>query len=102
VLSDISANSYGYWYEYKKYRQGTVSNYTRDHKLEIYLRYKDEKDKELFGFEEVSEYFSGRFFKYVIGVVNLERLYTLRKQLTNLDVFIVNTGRKVCKPKPLV
>jgi len=102
VLSDISANSYGYRYEYKKYRQGTVSNYTRDHKLEIYLRYKDEKDKELFGFEEVSEYFSGRFFKYVIGVVNLERLYTLRKQLTNLDVFIVNTGRKVCKPKPLV
>ncbi len=27
VLSDISANSYGYRYEYKKYQQGTVSNY---------------------------------------------------------------------------
>jgi hypothetical protein len=49
---------------------------------------------ELFGFEEVSEYFSGRFYKYVIGVVNLERLYTLREQLRSLDVFIVNTGRK--------
>ena len=45
VLSDISANSYGYRYEYKKFQQGTVSNYTRNHKLEIYLRYKDEKDK---------------------------------------------------------
>jgi homoserine dehydrogenase len=94
VLSDISANSYGYKYEYKKYQQGTVSNYTRDYKLEIYLRYKDEKDKELFGFEEVSEYFSGRTYKYVIGIINLERLYSLREQLGDLDVFIVNTGRK--------
>jgi len=100
VLSDISANSYGYRYEYKKFLQGTVSKYTRNFKLEVYLRYNDEKDKELFGFEEVSEYFSGRFYKYVIGVVNLERLYTLREQLRNLDVFIVNTGRKVNPPSP--
>jgi homoserine dehydrogenase len=98
VLSDISANSYGYRYEYKKFLQGTVSKYTRNFKLEVYLRYNDEKDKELFGFEEVSEYFSGRFYKYVIGVVNLERLYALREQLRNLDVFIVNTGRKVNSP----
>jgi homoserine dehydrogenase len=95
VLSDISACSYGYRYEYKKFRQGTVSNYTRDHKLEIYLRYNDEKDRELFGFEEVSEYFSGRFYKYVIGIVNLGRLYELRNKLSSMDIFIVNTGRKV-------
>ena len=95
VLSDISANSYGYRYEYKKYCQGTVSRYTRDYKLEIYLRYKDEKERELFGFEEVSEYFSGKFNKYVIGVINLGRLYKLRDKLNNMDIFIVNTGRKV-------
>ena len=35
--------------------------------------------------------------EYVIGVVNLERLYTLREQLRGLDVFIVNTGRKGIK-----
>jgi len=34
----------------------------------------------------VSEYFSGRLYKYAIGVVNLERLYDLREQLTSLDV----------------
>jgi homoserine dehydrogenase len=94
VLSDISANSYGYRYEYKKYQQGTVQNYTRNHRLEIYLRYKDEKDRELFGFEEVSEYFSSKIYNYVIGIVNLERLYQLREQLPGMDVFIVNTGRK--------
>lgn len=94
VLSDISANSYGYKYEYKKYRQRTVSNYTRDYKLEIYLRYKSEKDRKLFAFEEVSEYFSSKLYKYVIGIVNLQKLYELREQLRDMDVFIVNTGRK--------
>jgi len=94
VLSDISANSYGYRYEYKKYLQGTVTNYTRDFRIEVYLRYNEEKDKDLFGFEEVSEYFCGRSYKYVIGIVNLERLYKLREQLQKMDVFIVNTGRK--------
>jgi homoserine dehydrogenase len=94
VLSDISANSYGYRYEYKKFQQGTVSNYTRDYKLEVYLRYVDEKDRDLFRFEEVSEFFSSKMYKYAIGIVNLKRLYELRKQLPDLDVFIVNTGRK--------
>ena len=94
VLSDISANSYGYRYEYKKYHQGTVTNYTRNFRIEIFLRYNDEKLKDLFGFEEVSEYFSGRLHKYVIGLVNLNRLYELREQLPGMDVFIVNTGRK--------
>lgn len=94
VLSDISANSYGYRYEYKKYQQGTVTDYTRNYKLEIYLRYNDEKARDLFGFEEVSEYFSSRSYKYIIGIINLNKLYKLREQLSGMDVFIVNTGRK--------
>jgi homoserine dehydrogenase len=95
VLSDISANSYGYRYEYKKYQQGTVSKYTRDYKLEVYFRYNDEKDKDLLEFEEISEYFSGRLYKYAIGIVNLQRLYTISEKLRKMNVFIVNTGRKV-------
>jgi homoserine dehydrogenase len=97
VLSDISANSYGYRYEYKKYQQGTVTNYTRDYQIEIYLRYKSEKDRKLFALKDVSEYFSSKLYKYVIGVVSLETLYTLREQLPGMDVFIVNTGRKVVR-----
>jgi hypothetical protein len=64
---------------------------------EVYLRYKNEKDRKLFGFEEVSEYFSSKSYKYVIGVVNLETLYALKDQLQAMDVFIVNTGRKGIK-----
>ena len=95
VLSDISANSYGYRYEYKKHQQGTITNYTRDYELEIYLRYKNEKDRKLFGLKDVSEYFSSKMNKYVIGIVKLETLYRLREQLPGMDVFIVNTGRRV-------
>jgi len=94
VLSDISANSYGYRYEYKKFQQGTVTNYTRNYKLEVYLRYSNEKEKDLFGFEEVTEYFNSRSYKYVIGIINLSKLYELREQLPGMNVFIVNTGRK--------
>ena len=94
VLSDISANSYGHRYEYKKYQQGTVSDYTRDYKLEVYLRYSKEKDRDLFKFEEISEFFSSASYKYVIGIINLQTLYALRKKIQGLDVFIVNTGRK--------
>ncbi len=95
VLSDISASSYGYRYEYKKYQQGTVSNYTRNFKLEIYLRYRNESDRRLFEFEEVSESFTSNNYNYLIGVVNLETLYSIRDQLKNMDVFIVNTGRRL-------
>jgi hypothetical protein len=42
----------------------------------------------------VSEYFSGRLYKYAIGIINLQRLYAMREQLRSMDVFIVNTGRK--------
>lgn len=94
VLSDISASSYGYRYEYKKYQQGTVSNYTRKFKLEIYLRYRNENDRNLFEFEEVSESFESKNYNYLIGVVNLETLYSIRAQLKGMDVFIVNTGRR--------
>ncbi|NMB50891.1 MAG: homoserine dehydrogenase [Bacteroidales bacterium] len=95
VLSDISANSYGYRYEYKKYQQGMVTNYTRDYKLEVYLRYNNERDRDLFTFDEISEFYSSRSYKYVIGIINLQTLYALRKELQTMDVFLVDTGRKV-------
>jgi len=94
VLSDISANSYGYRYEYKKNIQGTVRNYTRDHEIEIYLRYQNESDRDLFRFSEVSEVYANHSYRYVIGTVNLKNLYELREKLGSMDIFIANTGRK--------
>jgi len=38
VLSDISACSYGYRYEYKKMRQGLIPTYALDDDLQVYVR----------------------------------------------------------------
>jgi hypothetical protein len=57
------------------------------------MRYNDEKDREKFGFEEVSEYFCGREYKYVTGVIRLNRLYELRDELPGMDVFFACTGK---------
>jgi homoserine dehydrogenase len=95
VLSDISACSYGYRYEYKKRNQGAVKRFINDRRIEIYLRYNREEDRHLFGFEEVTEYFCGTDYKYVRGVVNLEKLYSNREHISHADVFVVNTGRDV-------
>jgi homoserine dehydrogenase len=97
VLSDISASSYGYRYEYKKRNRGVVTRFDRDICMEIYLRYNREEDRHLFGFEEVTEYFCGTDYKYVKGVVNLEKLYCNREHISRADVFVINTGRRVGK-----
>ena len=64
-----------------------VTNYTRDYKLEVYLRYNNERDRDLFTFDEISEFYSSRSYKYVIGIINLQTLYALRKELQTMDVF---------------
>lgn len=95
VLSDISACTYGYRYEYKKRNQGRVKRFNSNHRMEIYLRYNREEDRHLFGFEEVTEYFCGTGFRYVKGVVNLATLFRNREAISRAGVFAVNTGRKV-------
>jgi len=99
VLSDISASSYGYRYEYKKRNHGEVKRFSSDLRLEIYLRYSREEERRLFGFEEVTEYFCGTDYKYVRGVVNLATLLENREQISRTAVFMVNTGRRVTHPE---
>ena len=94
VLSDISANSYNYKYEYKKRNQGAVNQYTTEYLLEIYLRYHNKSDREKFSFVSISESFYSENYNYVIGVVKLKNLFKIQAELKKLDVFIINTGRK--------
>jgi homoserine dehydrogenase len=96
VLSDISANSYGYRYEYKKLFQHNETSYTRDVDYEVYVRYQNEADLESVGLRSVSESFRGKDFNYIIGITNLDKLYKNRLTLHNLNLFIARTpGRGV-------
>lgn len=99
VLSDISANSYNYKYEYKKRNQGTVKQFTNDYLIEIYLRYFRKTDLARFAFKSVSESFYSEKFNYTIGVIKLSDLFNMQEELRNMNIFIVNTGRKFAKNK---
>ena len=102
VLSDISANRYGYKYEYRKaYAQdSTIAKpfkVSQEQVQEIYLRYHNETDFDLFNFINISEKYQGAHFNYVVGTVRLKDLHKLKDSLPGKNIFIANTGQKVAQ-----
>lgn len=94
VLSDISANSYEYRYEYKKLFQKVETNYTRNIPIEIYYRYHDKKDLNIIPFTNILESYISSDYNYVIGTINLNDLYKLKPQLSTMNVFLARTPEK--------
>jgi homoserine dehydrogenase len=88
VLSDITAQSHNYKYEYKKQKYFKKTNYRTDHEIEIYLRYNNNVDFSCFEFENISEEYSGPSYNYVVGKIKLSKLLKLKSVLPKLDVFL--------------
>lgn len=93
VLSDISALTYGYRYEYKKYLQEEKPQYTTQIELEVYVSYKEDKDIKNLKFIELSEKYFGKDYNYVIGTLVLTDLIKAKDVLENKNVFVVDTGK---------
>jgi len=89
VLSDVSAISYYYRYEYKKHQQNGSHELTNEVLLSVYLRYTDEAQIADFGFEEIFErhYEPREQFFYVAGRIRLSRLMAL-PDLPEREVFL--------------
>lgn len=90
VISDISALTYGYKYEYKKLLRSVDLARNTDFLIEVYLRYKDYSAIEKLHFEKIEEKYEGRGFNYVIGVIRLSELQN-HEILRNKDIFIAQT-----------
>ena len=88
VLSDITARSHNYKYEYKKQKYFKRLEYRTDHEIEIYLRYKNFVDFGYFEFEKITEKYSGVNHNYVVGKIRLTNLLKLKTVLPKLDVFL--------------
>jgi len=88
VLSDITARSHNYKYEYKKQKYFKKLEYRTDHEIEIYLRYKNIVDFSYFEFENISEKYSGVEHNYVVGKIKLSNLLKLKSVLPKLDLFL--------------
>lgn len=74
VLSDISALTYNYHYEYKKIGQANQLELTNKLPLKIYLRYKDPDHINMDDFDNIHEKYESRDNHYVVGNINLQKL----------------------------
>jgi len=88
VLSDIAALVHDYHYEYKKFNQTSEVTFTNDYLVNIYLRYSNEQLLQDLQFFEITQQFSSKDFKYVIGKVKIEKLLELKLNDRD-DVFVV-------------
>jgi homoserine dehydrogenase len=73
VLSDISALSYDYRYEYKKMTQQNLS-LTTDFTIEVFVRYDDTVKSPADDFIYVSEHYRSVTGHYLVGRINFETL----------------------------
>jgi len=88
VLSDITASSHNYKYEYKKKNYFVTPKYSIDINIKIYLRFNNLVDFSFFKFTEVIEKYSSDNFNYVIGIINLSELIKIKEAIPSLNVFI--------------
>jgi len=74
VLSDISALTYDYKYEFKKFSEHSPLELAHELVLRVYVRYDQKNKPELNQFEQVHETFSSSRFSYLLGEISLENL----------------------------
>ena len=88
VLSDITARSHHYKYEYKKQKYFKKVDYKTNHEIKIYLRYHNLVDLSYFEFEKITEKYSGQEYNYVVGNIKLDKLIKIKNILPKLNVFM--------------
>lgn len=88
VLSDISALSHGYKYEFKKYAQRHAPAFTNQVLIHAYFRYNRPEDLERITFSEISETYAGNGYHYVVGKVSLQTLLVQRNYILEQGLFL--------------
>jgi homoserine dehydrogenase len=80
VLSDISALSYGYAYEYKKHQQDTDLVFSNDLSVEAYVSFDQDDQVTISDFVEFKSGYATRGKQYMVGRISLQKLLALSKQ----------------------
>lgn len=74
VISDISAFSYRYQYEYKKLKRPEKNALTHNFYLDVFVSFSAWTDVNKWDFEEVTEYHSTAERQYIRGVIHADKL----------------------------
>lgn len=74
VISDISAISYGYKYEYKKLHRKEKYMLTNNYYLKVFVSFNDWTEVNKWDFEQLFEFHSTADRQYVTGVIQVNKL----------------------------
>jgi homoserine dehydrogenase len=74
VLSDISALSFDYRYEYKKEANGQDLHFSSDFEVKIYLGSADLEQIDLFDFVQVDEVYQSATYNYKTGWIQFDKI----------------------------
>jgi len=89
VLSDISALTYDYKYEYKKLNQDEVNQFEEDVLIEAYCRYTFGTPIDPGMFERIVERYESSDYSYTIGEVRLSTLSDFRLEMKGTNIIQV-------------
>lgn len=87
VLSDISALTYDYKYEYKKINQNLKLKLNNDFIIKIYLRYNNKIQFNESIFLNIQEKYNNTEINYIIGDIKFSQLFE-NDLLNNKDIFV--------------
>ena len=79
VLSDISALSYDYAYEYKKHQQDTDLEFSNELTVEAHVSFEEEGEVSISDFVEFTSGYAAQGKQYMVGKMTLKKLLTLSK-----------------------
>ena len=88
VLSDVSANSYDYRYEYKRTFQKDRYVFSNELELEVYVNSHDERIMDELEFSSIT----GHEGNAVKGWISLEELIRKKNSIEQSETFVVATG----------
>lgn len=74
VLSDISALSFHYRYEYKKEQSGREFTFSSDFEVKVYIGSADAEQINLFEFEQLDEIYQSATYNYKTGWIKFDKL----------------------------
>ena len=74
VISDISAASYDYKYEYKKLNRKEQYTLASNYFLKLYVSFSDWSEVNKWDFEQVIEFHSTEERQYITGIIHVDKL----------------------------
>jgi homoserine dehydrogenase len=80
VLSDISALTFDYRYEYKKFTQGEGFSFTNNAKVDVVISFREKSAISPADFETFKGGYKGNGHQYMTGSITLETLQSFSKR----------------------